>query len=71
LSSGSLVVSCDAIIPAIVKSAKSPVTMLNSIIPKKEAKTNLKNCFIKRYIITVYLAKIYIIDVKTKLFTNS
>ena len=46
-ASGSLVASCDAIIPATVMSAKKAMTMLKRSIPTNEAKTNLKNCFIK------------------------
>ena len=47
--------------------AKKPVTMLNNIIPKKEAKTNLKNCFIYKVSNQYLHAKIYIIDVNSKL----
>jgi hypothetical protein len=45
--------------------------MLNNIIPKKEAKTNLKNCFIYKESNQYLLAKIYIIDVNSKLLMNS
>jgi hypothetical protein len=69
-SDGSFVDCEEAIMPVIVITPKRTVIMLKRSIPTKDAKTNLKNCFMKNLIL-IYFAKIYIIGGNSKYFMIS